>query len=106
MQRTISLSATAGGLFGSYHGEREMIRRLTLRAMLIGAPVAAATCESLTSLKLADTTIAAALKVAAGACIPPGCAAEWSGISGLQGAPRVLPRAGRDPGIERFAHRV
>ena len=38
--------------------------------MLIAAPVAP-TCESLTSLKLANTTITAAQTVAAGAFIPP-----------------------------------
>ncbi len=49
-----------------------MIERFVLCAILIAVPVAAATCESLASLKLADTDITGARGVAAGAFTPPG----------------------------------
>jgi hypothetical protein len=49
-----------------------MIQRIAVCAVLIAAPVVAATCESLSSLKLANTTITAAQVVAAGTFTPPG----------------------------------
>jgi hypothetical protein len=49
-----------------------MIQRIFVCAILIAVPVVAATCESLASLKLANTTFTAAQVVAAGAFTPPG----------------------------------
>jgi hypothetical protein len=46
--------------------------RLVLSAALLTGPLAAATCESLSALKPAGTTITAATSVAAGAFTPPG----------------------------------
>jgi feruloyl esterase len=48
-----------------------MIQRIVVCAILIALPVAAATCENLANLKLADTTITGAQLVAAGAFTPP-----------------------------------
>jgi feruloyl esterase len=48
-----------------------MIQRIVACAIVIALPVAAATCEGLASLKLADTTITGAQVVAAGAFTPP-----------------------------------
>src|ERR1700733_14542981 len=48
-------------------------RRFLLSIFLLAAPLAAATCDSLTELKLPDTTITSAKTIAAGAfTIPPG----------------------------------
>jgi feruloyl esterase len=49
-----------------------MIQRIFVCAILIGVPVVAATCESLASLKLTNTTFTAAQVVEAGAFAPPG----------------------------------
>jgi len=48
-----------------------MIQRIVACSILIALPVAAATCESLANLKLADTTITGAQVVAPGAFTPP-----------------------------------
>jgi hypothetical protein len=48
-----------------------MIQRIVVCAILIAGPVAAATCESLASLKLANASITGAQVVAAGAFTPP-----------------------------------
>ena len=48
-----------------------MIQRIVVGSILIVAPVAAATCESLTTLKLANTTITVVQIVDAGAFTPP-----------------------------------
>jgi len=49
-----------------------MIQRIFVCAILIGVPVAAATCDNLASLKLENTSITAAQPVAEGAFTTPG----------------------------------
>ena len=48
-----------------------IMRRFLLPISLLAAPLAAATCDSLAALKLADTTITSAKTVAAGAFVMP-----------------------------------
>ena len=48
-----------------------MITRTLLSISLLAAPLAAATCDSLAALKLANTTITSATTIAAGAFTPP-----------------------------------
>ena len=71
------------------------IKRLILLAFLpstlvfAAAPALAATCESLATLKLADTTITSAQQIAAGAFIPPGASAAPASMKGLPAFCRV-----------------
>lgn len=73
------------------------IKRLTLLAFLpcalifAAVPAFAATCESLATLKLPDTTITSAQQVAAGAFVPPpGSAVPRALIQGLPAFCRVM----------------
>ncbi|HLK54574.1 MAG TPA: tannase/feruloyl esterase family alpha/beta hydrolase, partial [Candidatus Angelobacter sp.] len=67
-------------------------RKLCLMLFLIvlAAPSFAATCESLATLKLADTTITSAQPVAAGAFIPPGSTAPAASVKNLPAFCRVM----------------
>jgi hypothetical protein len=63
-------------------------RRLLLSISLIAAPLAAATCDSLTTLKLPDTTITSAKTIAAGAfSMPPGVPASPFGAASFKKLP-------------------
>jgi feruloyl esterase len=53
-------------------------------------PAFAATCESLATMKLADTTITSAQQVAAGAFIPPGATEPPPSVRGLPAFCRVM----------------
>jgi hypothetical protein len=65
-----------------------MIRRMVACAILIAAPVAAAaTCDSLASLKLENTSITAAQSVAAGAFTPPGPAPTGAALATYKALP-------------------
>ena len=72
-------------------------RRALLSLLLLAAPLAAATCDSLTALKLPDTTITSAKTVAAGAFT---LADRRTGFAVrfliLQEAARFLPRRRSD----------
>jgi len=72
-------------------------KRIILSAVLLATlgfaatpAVAAASCESLSALKLADTTITSAQIVAAGAFIPPGATAPPASVKNLPAFCRVL----------------
>ena len=58
--------------------------------VVLAAPSFAATCESLTTLKLPDTTITSAQPVAAGAFIPPGSTAPPASAKNLPAFCRVM----------------
>jgi Tannase and feruloyl esterase len=58
--------------------------------ILAAAPAFAATCESLATLKLADTTITSAEQVAAGAFVPPGATAPPASAKALPAFCRVM----------------
>ncbi len=60
--------------------------------ILLVAPSFAATCESLASLKLPDTTITSAQPVATGAFIPPGSTAPPASAKNLPAFCRVMAR--------------
>src|SRR6266852_6028022 len=66
--------------------------RLTILSLL-AAPLFAATCDSLASLKIADTTITSAETVAAGAFLPPNALADTPAAAAYKNLPafcRVL----------------
>jgi hypothetical protein len=65
-----------------------MIQRMIVSAILIAVPVAVATCESLASLKLANTSVTAAQAVEAGVFTPPGAAPAASALSTYKAFPR------------------
>jgi tannase/feruloyl esterase len=56
-----------------------MLQRMIVCAILVAAPVAAATCDSLANLKLANTHIATSQAVEAGAFTPPGASPNGPG---------------------------
>jgi len=60
-----------------------------LLPLCLGAPVFAATCESLSALNLPDTTITSAQQVAAGAFVPPGASAPPASVKNLPAFCRV-----------------
>jgi feruloyl esterase len=74
--------------------------RLSLRSIAVtialgtmsfmALPAFAATCESLATMKLADTTITSAQQVAAGAFIPPGATEPPPSVRGLPAFCRVM----------------
>src|ERR1700704_5298632 len=63
---------------------------LCLVLALLAPPSFAATCESLATLKLPDTSITSAQEVAAGAFIPPGDSAPPASVKGLPAFCRVM----------------
>jgi feruloyl esterase len=63
---------------------------LCLVLLFLAAPSFAATCESLATLKLPDTTITSAQQVAAGAFIPPGESAPPASAKNLPAFCRVM----------------
>jgi TonB family protein len=63
---------------------------LLVLLIALAAPAFAATCESLATLKLADTTITSAQPVAAGAFIPPGATAPPASAKNLPAFCRVM----------------
>lgn len=65
-----------------------IIRRVLLSISLLAAPLAAETCDSLTELKLADTTITSAKTIAAGAfTMPPGVPVSPFGAASFKKLP-------------------
>jgi feruloyl esterase len=68
---------------------RGFIQTTLAFAMMSAIPVFAATCESLATLKLADTTITSAQQVAAGAFVPPGASAPPASVKNLPAFCRV-----------------
>jgi hypothetical protein len=72
-----------------------MIQRIVVYAILIAGPVAAATCESLASLKLANASITGAQAVAAGAFTPPDAPPNGPGLATY----RALPAFCRVQGV-------
>jgi TonB family protein len=71
------------------NSKRLILRALPCILMLTAAPAFAATCESLATLKLADTTITSAQPVAAGAFTPPGATALPASTKSLPAFCRV-----------------
>ena len=67
-----------------------LLALLTCTLMFSAAPAFAATCESLATLKLADTTITSAQPVAAGAFVPPGATAPPASVKDLPAFCRVM----------------
>jgi hypothetical protein len=65
----------------------DMIQRIVVSAILIAAPLAASTCDSLAGLKLPHTSITAAQVVAAGAFTPPGPAPRPAALATYQALP-------------------
>jgi TonB family protein len=57
--------------------------------LLVSVPVFAATCESLATLKLPDTTITSAQQVAAGQFVPPGASTPPASVKNLPAFCRV-----------------
>jgi feruloyl esterase len=76
--------------------ERMDAKRICVSAVVLvvccfaATPAVAASCESLTGLKLADTTITSAQTVAAGAFIPPGATAPPPSAKNLPAFCRVI----------------
>ncbi len=78
-------------------GEKRSVSTLNRKHLFLlctlvfaAAPAFAATCESLATLKLADTTITSAQQVAAGAFMPPGATAPPASAKGLPAFCRVM----------------
>src|SRR5258708_1345982 len=76
--------------------KRMFTNRIFFSVVLLAAlafsstPAVAASCESLTGLKLADTTITSAQTVAAGAFVPPGATAPPPAAKNLPAFCRVM----------------
>src|ERR1051326_6107877 len=66
-----------------------LFSRFQLCPILLSLPLAAATCDSLASLKLPNTTITAAQVVAAGALVPPSTGAPSAPFKSLPAFCRV-----------------
>ena len=71
-----------------------MIQRMIVCAILIASPVAAATCDSLASLKLANTHIAVSQAVEAGAFTPPGAPPNGPALATYKALPAFCRVAG------------